>query len=217
MPNDRDKRIIESLSYFTCMTSSQLAKMHCSTNKNPKTVINRILKRLRSESLISCDTSKSFSDYIYFPINSPIRKRDPKIKYHLEVVDAFLKMNECSPVTDYQVEKHLGREGLVTSLQCHWLDKDWFVEVSSLYSVNKLNEKMKKYKQYKDSGKWKNLNLTEFPSILILDYKHSNFNKTNYDMDIEYLSNDNDLKLILERYEASKMKKVTKKRKKLKR
>lgn len=190
MVNARDKRIIEGINTFNFMTSSQVGEMFCSTNSNKKQVANRILKRLKSDSWINSITLSSTRDYVYYSANNTIEKNEPNINYYLQVVEVFLEMNKYSPVTDYyKVINKLEGEEYDTSLCCHWLNKKYYVEVNNVYSINNIKDKLLYYNNQKGSG-----------TVLLVDNANFNLDKSDYDIEIEYVNHIEGLSRIFDRY-----------------
>ncbi len=194
MVNARDKRIIEGINIFTFMTSSQVGEMFCSANSNKKQVANRILKRLRNEGWIDTITLSSTRDYVYYSANNLIENDEPKINYYLQVVDVFLEMSKYSPITDYyQVTNKLEGEEYSTTLCCHWLNKKYYVEVNSAYSINNLKDKLAYYNTQTGSG-----------TVLIVDNANFDFDKTEYEIEIEYVNHIEGVSRIFDRYNDDK-------------
>lgn len=207
---ERDRKLLEYLEKFRCLTSSQIASLLFTTNARPKLSANRTLLRLKNKGYVLCNSDRSFQDYIYFINPSPIKTTSQKIDHYLSIADGYLKLNEYSPVLRYDVEEKIPNTKFRSDAYCNWLDRYWFMEFqNSLYSASEMHQKIKRYYDYFQSEQWKeDLGLSKFPNILIIGKLNLKFDPTEFQgMKIQQVKTIDDLKDTIKTYKARKFEK----------
>ncbi|MCR6850472.1 replication-relaxation family protein [Bacillus sp. IBL03825] len=150
----RDREIIKALNLFRCMSRDQIAKMFFNHVKNPITSANFVLKRLRREKYIDANTNKQ--PYIYFPDPTLIKKNSQKVNHYLAIVDFYLSVCQHEKPIIFNVEKRYGSGFMQPDIFMIWRKKAYFVEIqNSRYALNLIEEKIKRYTNYLQSGSWR--------------------------------------------------------------
>src|SRR5699024_5537429 len=98
----RDKRIIKDLERFRCMSRDDIIDLYFSHLNNPITGCNTVLKRLVRDNKIQ--VSQSFRPYVYFPIQSTIKKNSTKIPHFLKIVDVYKQIQKHTTIQKFIVE-----------------------------------------------------------------------------------------------------------------
>ncbi|MEB9553501.1 replication-relaxation family protein [Bacillus cereus] len=174
MLRPRDKKIIQALQLFRCMSRDQIVKLFFSDVKNPVTSANFVLKRLRREKHIDAYVDKQ--PYIYFPQPSILKKNSQKIKHYLAIVDFYVDIckHECPSV--FEVEKRYGPGYVQPDIFMVWQGRIFFVEIQlSRYSSELMKEKLNRYVNYFKSEPWYcktiEFNLNTSPFVWIISKK----------------------------------------------
>lgn len=153
MLRPRDKKIIQALQLFRCMSRDQIVKLFFSDVKNPITSANFVLKRLRREKHIDAYVDKQ--PYIYFPQPSIIKKNSQKIKHYLAIVDFYIDICKHEYPTIFEVEKRYGPGYVQPDIFMVWQGRIFFVEIQlSRYSSELMKEKLNRYVNYFKSEPW---------------------------------------------------------------
>ncbi|UYX52217.1 replication-relaxation family protein [Bacillus thuringiensis] len=153
MLRPRDKKIIQALHLFRCISRDQIAKLFFSNVKNPITAANYVLKRLRRENHI--DANVDTQPYIYFPKPSTIKKNSQKTKHYLAIVDFYIDVCKYECPAIFEVEKRYGSGYAQPDIYMVWQGKVYFVEIQlSRYSSDLIEEKLNRYENYLKSEKY---------------------------------------------------------------
>ncbi|EOO22983.1 hypothetical protein ICM_06206 [Bacillus cereus BAG1X2-3] len=173
MLRPRDKKIIQSLQLFRCMSRDQIANLFFSDVKSPITSANFVLKRLRREKHIEANVAKQ--PFIYFPEPSIIKKNSQKVKHYLAIVDFYIDICKHESPTVFEVEQRYGPGYVQPDIFMIWQGNIFFVEIQlSRYSSELMKEKLDRYINYFKSESWDrkkikfNLNLNAPPSVWII-------------------------------------------------
>ncbi|WP_200411363.1 hypothetical protein [Virgibacillus salexigens] len=160
--NKRDLQIIKDLERFRVMSRDDIIELYFSRLKNPVTCANTVLKRLVRDKQIG--VSKSFTPYVYFPIQSTIKHNSTKIPHFLQLVEVYKQIRKYTTPKTFQIEpkykKGLAEPDIFTTIK----GAPFFIEVQrNLYSQKVMNEKIKRYEALKISNEFK-----PFPFIVMI-------------------------------------------------
>ncbi|KIQ77743.1 hypothetical protein RW25_28730 [Bacillus sp. L_1B0_8] len=159
MLRSRDKKIIQALDLFKCMTRDQIVRLLFSDVKNPITSANFVLKRLRRDGYI--DAKIDEQPYIYFPEPSSVKKTSQKIKHYLAIVDFYIGICQYKSPSVFVVEKRFGSGYIQPDIFMVWNKMAFFVEIQlSRYSSDLMKNKLKRYINYFGAEEWNFKNKT---------------------------------------------------------
>lgn len=149
----RDRKIIEALQLFRCMSRDQIAILFLQHVKNPITAANYVLKRLRRDQYIDANTERQ--PYIYFPSPSTLKKGSQKINHYLKIVDFYIALCQYETPVVFEVEHRHGSTFMQPDIFMVWQGNAYFVEIqNSRYTTTLMQEKIHRYTTYKHSDKW---------------------------------------------------------------
>lgn len=149
----RDKRIIDTLSMFRCMTRDQIADLFFSTNRSKTSNCNLVLKRLRRDGHIQADTTKQ--PYIYYPNPATTKIGGQKTNHYLLIVNFYKQVLMYGYPKEFVVEPKFQKGEPEPDIYMHWKGAPWFVEIQrSIYSEKMIADKIKRYEAYFLSDKW---------------------------------------------------------------
>ncbi|WLR44450.1 replication-relaxation family protein (plasmid) [Bacillus carboniphilus] len=167
----RDLNILDDLERFRCLTAEQIGRIHFSHTKNSYTNASFVVKRLRDRDYIDCNTDRR--RFVYFPKSSRIKKNGQKIDHFLAIADFYIDLKRAKGLRFYHVEPSY--MDIVRPDACMiWRQTAFFVEIQkSHYSTKVMDEKMKRYQKYYESGQWRELHFqnkdkARFPRIWIV-------------------------------------------------
>ncbi|MCZ8497512.1 replication-relaxation family protein [Priestia megaterium] len=153
MLRKRDKKILEGLALFRCMSRDQIAEIFFKNLKNPVTATNLVLKRLRRDGHIDANTD--IQPYIYFLNPSTVKKDSQKLNHYLAIVDFYIQLCEFQVPTEFQVEKRYGNSFMQPDVFMEWNKKSFFVEIQrSRYTTDIMGEKIQRYLDYFNHRGW---------------------------------------------------------------
>lgn len=160
--NERDLKIIDDLQRFRVLSRDDIVDLYFSHLKSPITSANIVLKRLVRDKQI--DVSKSFSPYVYFPIQSIMKRNSTKIPHFLKIVEIYKQMQQHTKIDTFIVEpkykKGLAEPDIFATIK----GTGFFIEVQrSLYSQRVMNEKIKRYEALSYSNEFKS-----FPFVIMI-------------------------------------------------
>lgn len=160
--NKRDLQIISDLNRFRVMSRNDIVDLYFSNLKSPITSANNVLKRLVRDKQI--DVSKAFSPYVYFPIQSTMKRNSTKIPHFLKIVDIYKQLQQHTKISSFIVEpkykKGLAEPDIFTTIR----GTLFFIEVQrNLYSQKVMDEKIKRYEALSYSDEFK-----KFPFIIMI-------------------------------------------------
>ncbi|MBF7150822.1 replication-relaxation family protein [Bacillus toyonensis] len=159
MLRERDKKIIEALQLFRCMSRDQIAHIFFADVKNPITSANFVLKRLRRETYIDAYVDRQ--PYIYFPEPSIIKKDSQKTNHYLAIVDFYIEICRYEKPSVFEVEKRYRAGQVQPDIFMIWQGKAYFVEIQlSRYSSVIMKEKLNRYASYLETDEWSEKYLT---------------------------------------------------------
>ena len=98
----RDLHIIRDLERFRVMSRDDIAHLYFNHLKDPIKNANTVLKRLVRDGHIQ--VSEQFRPYVYFPINSTVKKNSTKIPHFLKIVDVYRQLLQYYSPDVFQVE-----------------------------------------------------------------------------------------------------------------
>jgi hypothetical protein len=198
----RDSEILKSLEKFKCLTTSQIAALHFSKNANPMVSANRVLRRLRLNKYITVNTDRPFQEYIYFTNPTPIKKDSQKLDHYLLMNQTLIEMQKYSPIKEFQFETKLDYAEFIPDIFVQgWLGNDWFIECqNSVYTVNQLYSKLRKYKDYHDKGYWNN------ERVIIIGKVNLKFDPDDYPFKVKQIKGIDDLSETIKRFKEIKFK-----------
>ncbi|MEC2394041.1 hypothetical protein BK709_13630 [Bacillus thuringiensis serovar shandongiensis] len=190
MLRTRDKKIIQALQLFRCMSRDQIAHLFFADVKNPITSANFVLKRLRREKHI--DAYVDQQPYIYFPEPSIIKKDSQKINHYLAIVDFYIEICRHEHPSTFEVEKRYRTGHIQPDIFMIWQGKAYFVEIQlSRYSSVLMNKKLNRYIYYFETDEWiekyLTYNLNNDPYVWIVS--KSPYSVLNEDLQIIQTSN----------------------------
>ncbi|TKH18971.1 hypothetical protein FC694_03105 [Bacillus wiedmannii] len=167
----RDRKIIEALQLFRCMSRDQIANLFFYHVKNPITAANYVLKRLRREGYIDANVEKK--PYVYFPNPATLKKDSQKINHYLKIVDFYIGVCRYEEPIVFEVEHRYGPTFMQPDIFMVWQGAAFFVEIqNSRYTTVLMKEKLHRYTNYKNSDKWMEqvqpYNITTFPYVWIV-------------------------------------------------
>lgn len=180
----RDKEIIEALERFKCLSRDQIASMFFNHTKKPHTNANFVLKRLRRDGYITARTDKAFQQYVYFPNPPSIKENSQKVGHYLLIAQVFIDMSKYDTVKQYDIEPFVA--DFIPDAFARWKGSRWFIEVqNSLYTSKQLEQKLKKYLAWYESGEWKYTQFVNdmkpiFPHVLIVGKVNKKVNVEEY-------------------------------------
>lgn len=160
--NKRDMKIIKDLERFRVMGRDDIADLYFSHLKNPINSANTVLKRLVRDNQIQA--SKSFNPFVYFPIQSTMKKNSTKIPHFLKLIDVYKQLKKYSSPQIFQIEpkfkKGLAEPDIFTVIK----NTPFFIEVQrNVYSQNVMDKKIKRYEALYYSDEFK-----QFPFIIMI-------------------------------------------------
>ena len=165
MITKRDAAIIKDLQRFRCMDRDSIAEIHFSGVKNPAHSANNVLLRLLRDGHIT--RSNLFVPYVYFAVNSQIKKNSQKINHFLAILRVYRELRKLGQLTAFTVEpKYLPKsQGAEPDIYCQYRNTNFFIEVQrTQYSPKQMNEKLARYVNLYNSG----IMEKPFPHVLIL-------------------------------------------------
>ncbi|MED4399748.1 replication-relaxation family protein [Metabacillus fastidiosus] len=170
----RDRLIIEALEQFRALSRDQVAAMFYGHLKCPVTNANFALKRLRDRGYIEANTN--MQPYVYFPKPSRIKQDGQKVAHFLKIADFYLQLEKAGGNIKFvHIEPQYMDNKLRPDMCVHWRGKVWFVEIQNSHYTHKvMNEKLKRYQTFYDSGEWKELPFAKkFPFVwIVADHKY---------------------------------------------
>ncbi|CUB52713.1 hypothetical protein BN2127_JRS10_01951 [Bacillus subtilis] len=171
MLKNRDRKIVDCLNQFRCMTRDQVAAIFFNDVKKPITSVNFVLKRLRKRGYIEVDSSKQ--PYIYFSKENIIKKSSQKVPHYLAIVDFFIDACKYEKPTIFEVEHRYGKGFMQPDIFMIWRKRAFFVEIQkSRYSSRLMKNKLSRYINYLKSEKWlcktSPYQILEFPFVWII-------------------------------------------------
>lgn len=171
MLTSRDRKILDALSLFRCMTRDQITHLFFRNLKNPTTATNSVLKRLRRDNYVEANTQ--WHPYIYFPNPSTIKTNSQKISHYLSIVDFYIQLCEFEQPTVFQVEQRYGSDFMQPDIFMVWRSTQFFVEIQkSRYTTEIMKAKLERYVRYFKFKGWcpslPNHTGTNFPYIWIV-------------------------------------------------
>ncbi|MEC2057407.1 replication-relaxation family protein [Peribacillus psychrosaccharolyticus] len=153
MLTTRDKRILEALTIFRCMTRDQIKNLFFRDLKNPVTAANSVLKRLRRDDYIEANTQ--WKPYTYFLNPSTVKKNSQKISHYLAIVDFYIELCESEKPTLFHVEQRYGSNFMQPDIFMVWKNRSFFVEIQrSRYTTRIMEEKLERYINYFRNKGW---------------------------------------------------------------
>lgn len=154
---ERDKLILRDLERFRCMSRDDIAAIHFNRLKQPITQANFVLKRLRLQGYIEANTE--LRPYIYFPAGSSLKRNSQKIGHFLSIIQIYRDLRQYGKLQQFDVEPKYGHKGTIEpDIFAIWQGSPWFIEVQcSIYSYKVMQSKLKRYEQFLQEGKWRNL------------------------------------------------------------
>ncbi|RDW15942.1 hypothetical protein [Oceanobacillus chungangensis] len=160
--NKRDLQLIDDLHRFRVMSRNDIADLYFSHLKSPITSANIVLKRLVRDKQI--DVSKAFSPYVYFPIQSNMKRNSTKIPHFLKIVEIYKQLQQHTKIDSFIVEpkykKGLAEPDILVTIK----GKQFYIEVQrNLYSQKVMDQKIKRYEALKYSNEF-----TMFPFIIMV-------------------------------------------------
>lgn len=158
----RDLEIVNDLERFRVMSRNDIADLYFSHLKNPITNTNTVLKRMVRDKQI--DVGQSFRPFVYFPINSTIKRNSTKIPHFLKIVNVYRQLRKYYTPKEFYVEpkfkKGLAEPDILTVIN----GTSFFIEIQrSVYSQRVMDEKMKKYGALYQSDEFET-----FPFIIMI-------------------------------------------------
>lgn len=172
----RDKEIIADLNRFRVMDRDSIAEIHFTHNKRPNYSANNVLLRLCRDGHIA--RSKAFVPFLYFSLETQLKKNSAKIGHFLAILDVYKELRKLGALETFVVEPKYGRKGTVEpDIYCRYRKTGFFVEVQrTLYSDRQMTEKLDRYvKFYRDGSMPGN-----FPHVLILSERPYAINVSDY-------------------------------------
>lgn len=175
MLTKRDKSIIKDLNKFRVMDRDSIAELHFSKLKNPQQAANNVLLRLIRDGQIQRSTL--FVPYVYFPVDSTIKKNSQKINHFLAILNAYKEIQKHGTIETFLVEPKYGAKGTVEpDAFLSYRSTGFFLEIQkSIYSEKQMLEKMDRYVDLFNSG----IITKPFPHVLILSEQR-------YGIDLNY-------------------------------
>lgn len=142
--NKRDLQIINDLERFRVLSRNDIIDLYFNHLKNPVTSANIVLKRLVRDKQI--DVSTSFSPYVYFPIQSTMKRNSTKIPHFLSIVQVYKDIKKYYTPDVFEVEpkykKGLAEPDAYTRVN----GARFFIEVQrNEYSQRVMDDKIKRY------------------------------------------------------------------------
>lgn len=181
---DRDKQILAALERFKCLSRDQIASMFFNHTKKPHTNANFVLKRLRRDGYITANTDKSFHQYIYFSNPPEIKKNSQKVDHYLLIAQIYIDMMKYDTVKQYDIEPIV--DDFIPDAFARWKGSRWFIEAqNSLYTTKQLEQKLKKYVDWYESGEWRYTQFVNdlkpiFPHVLIVGKVNKKLDTSEY-------------------------------------
>ncbi|MDZ3953398.1 replication-relaxation family protein [Bacillus thuringiensis] len=140
----RDRKILEALQLFRCMSRDQIATLYFRHVKNPITAANYVLKRLRRDQYI--DVNMERKPYVYLLNPSTVKKNSQKIDHYLKIVDFYIDLCQYEEPIIFEVEKRHGPTFMQPDIFTVWRGKAFFVEIqNSRYTTALMQEKIQRY------------------------------------------------------------------------
>lgn len=125
---ERDKRILNDLKRFRCMTRDDLAELHFKNLKRPVKCCNDVLKRLHRDGLVN--VNKHTSPFTYFDVESKLKKNSQKVEHFLSIVQTYKDLRRWGTIQEFDVEPKIGCKGTVEpDIYMIWRGVPFFVEV----------------------------------------------------------------------------------------
>lgn len=145
MMRDRDKRILDSLERFRCLSRDDLINLHFGNVKNGAKAANHVLRRLRDRSEI--EVISTVPQFVYARNPSPIKKDSLKIPHYLAIAGVYRNMIEIGSVTRwFQVEPKYGKGMPEPDIFAIWGGMYLWIEVQrNAFSSKIWNEKLARY------------------------------------------------------------------------
>ncbi|TKH14576.1 hypothetical protein FC694_17035 [Bacillus wiedmannii] len=167
----RDRKIIETLQLFRCMSRDQITALYFNHVKNSSTATNYVLKRLRRDQYIDVNTERK--PYVYFPNPSTLKKDSQKINHYLKIIDFYIGLCQYEVPTVFEVEQRCGYAFLQPDIFMVWKGMAFFVEIqNSRYTKMQMQEKVDRYTKYKQSENWIQQSISyhikQFPYVWIV-------------------------------------------------
>jgi hypothetical protein len=146
------------------MDRDSIAELHFSKSKNPKDSTNHVLLRLLRDGHIQRSTT--FTPYVYFGVESNIKKDSAKIGHFLAILNVYKELMKLGPIGTFLVEPKYGKKGCAEpDIFCQFRQTNFFVEVQrTVYSDKQMDEKLDRYVDLYNSG----VMSQPFPHLLIL-------------------------------------------------
>jgi hypothetical protein len=169
----RDKEIIEMLRKFRTLDRDQLVELFFNDLKQPIVVCNRVMKRLRMQGHVECDTDST--PYRYFPNPPTMRLDSMKMMHFKAIADFYIEMSKKGKISEFEVEFRTGTKGSPeVDIFLIWRNIPLFVEIQRTVKTKKvMQEKFERYREYYESNEWQKLHWQPekkkfFPLVLLI-------------------------------------------------
>lgn len=150
---ERDKQIIRDLDRFMCLSRDHIVNLYFSHTKQPITQANIVLKRLRRDGYIKCNTQ--YRKYIYMLSDCKMKPNSQKINHYLAIADFYVQIRRIQEPKEF-IPEHKDKKGNPEAdAFMIWRGLPWFVEVQcSYFSSKQISDKLNRYEKYYINGKW---------------------------------------------------------------
>lgn len=168
----RDKQIIKMVEQFKVLTRDHIVKVFFQGQKQAVNNANVVLRRLTLKKYIRVHRNV-YGQNMYYA-NEGVKIDSAKVYHHLAIADTYLQILASGKhdLTEFQVEPDFGKEMPNPDAYCVFRERGFYIEIQrSTFSKAQLEDKVKRYENYYESGKWKDYTNT-FPIILVITDAH---------------------------------------------
>lgn len=140
----RDRAIIDDLKRFRCLSRDDIACIHFPAVKDPMRAANSTLLRLYRQELIQRSTN--FEPFVYFPIESGMKKTSQKIPHFLQIASVYQDLLKHEKPSLFTVEPKYSKGLAEPDIFTIFKNSPLFIEVQcSVYSQKLIDEKIERY------------------------------------------------------------------------
>lgn len=168
----RDRAIIDDLTRFRCLSRDDIAAIHFPSVKDPIKAANSTLLRLYRQGLV--DRSANYEPFVYFPVESNMKKSSQKIPHFLKIAGVYRELLVYDKPKLFHVEAKYAKGLAEPDVFTIFKNSPLFIEVQrSVYNQTQINEKIERYEalyhsRLLDQETWQRPGHPVFPAVLIL-------------------------------------------------
>lgn len=152
--NERDKAIVADIQRFRVLSRDLIADLHFQTNKDKRSNVNLVMKRLRRDGYVTYSHERI--QYLYYPAENHIKKDGSKVNHFLQIAEFYRDICKIEKPRSFIVEPRYGPGMMEPDVFMIFKGMAWFVEIQrTMYSDKQIKAKFTRYDQYYLSDQWR--------------------------------------------------------------